>query len=146
MRSGLNFCTRGGFQATVYEAKFRNSYVFWITDYDIYAKYNPILFYFLVSFVIGVVTQLTNAFLVWFYYSWNACELCYTKILSPSCDKKFDIPTCPKSQLLEWKLISFVNLFIQILSTALDPLSICNTLVSTAHTPFPTSGATAYGP
>ena len=29
----------------------------------------------------------------------------YTKILSPSCDKKFDIPTCPKSQLLEWKPI-----------------------------------------
>ena len=26
---------------------------------------------------------------------------CYTKILSPSCDKTFDIPTFPKSQLVE---------------------------------------------
>ena len=35
---------------------------------------------------------------------------CYTKILSPSCDKNFDIPTCPKSQLLEWKLMVVINL------------------------------------
>ena len=55
---------RGGFQAIVYGAKFRNSYVFLMTDYDIYANYNPILFYMLVSFMISVVTQLTNSFLV----------------------------------------------------------------------------------
>ena len=35
---------------------------------------------------------------------------CYTKILSPSCDKTFDIPTFPESQLLEWKPILNVNL------------------------------------
>ena len=75
MRNGSNFCTRGGFQATVYGAKFRNSYLFLMTDYDIYGNYKPILFYLLVSFLIGVVTQLTNSFLVWCYYSWNACEL-----------------------------------------------------------------------
>ena len=34
----------------------------------------------------------------------------YTKILSPSCDKKFDIPTCPESQLLEWKLNGFSSI------------------------------------
>ena len=33
---------------------------------------------------------------------WGAS--CYTKILSPSCDKTFDIPTYPESQLLQWKL------------------------------------------
>ena len=75
---------------------------------------------------------------------WGAS--CYTKILSPSCDKTFDIPTCLESQLLEWKLISFVNLFVQIPSTVLDPLSIRGTLVHTAHTLLPTSGATTYGP
>ena len=64
MSRGSNFCTRGGFQATVYRAKLRNSYVFLMTDYDIYANYKPILFYLLVSFMIGVVTQLTNSFLV----------------------------------------------------------------------------------
>ena len=64
MKNGSNFCTMGGFQATIYRAKFRNSYVFWITDYDIYANYKPILFYLLVSFLIGVITQLTNSFLV----------------------------------------------------------------------------------
>ena len=73
-------------------------------------------------------------------------DLCYTKILSPSCDKTFDIPACPESQLLEWKLISFVNLFMQIPSTTLDPLSIRGTLVRTAHTLLPIGGATAYGP
>ena len=61
---GSNLCTRGGFQATVYKAKFKNSYVFLITDYDIYANYKPTLFYLLVSFMIGVVTQLINSFLV----------------------------------------------------------------------------------
>ena len=35
---------------------------------------------------------------------------CYTKIPSPSCDKTFDIPTCPKSKPLEWKLMLIVNL------------------------------------
>ena len=75
---------------------------------------------------------------------WGAS--CYTKILSRSCDKTFDIPTFPKSQLLEWKLISFVNLFIQIPSTALDPLSISGTLVRTTHPLLPISGAIAYGP
>ena len=74
MRKCSNFCTRGGFQATVYRAKFKNSYVFLMTNYDIYANYKPILFYLLVSFMIGVVTQLTNSFLLW-YYSWNSCEL-----------------------------------------------------------------------
>ena len=64
MSRGSNFGTRGGFQATVYGAKFRNSYVFLMTDYDIYANYKPILFYSLVTFFIGVVTQLTNSFLV----------------------------------------------------------------------------------
>ena len=64
MRNGSNFCTSGGFQATVYGAKFRNSYVFWIIDYDIYENYNPILSYLLVLFLIGVITQLTNSFLV----------------------------------------------------------------------------------
>ena len=49
-----NFCTRGGFQATVYRAKFRNSYVFLITDYDIYASYKPILLYLLVLFLVCV--------------------------------------------------------------------------------------------
>ena len=39
---------------------------------------------------------------------WGAS--CYTKILSPSCDKTFDIPTCPESHLLEWKLMVIVNL------------------------------------
>ena len=40
---------------------------------------------------------------------WGAS--CYTKILSPSCDKTFDIPTFPESQLLEWKLNGFfINL------------------------------------
>ena len=75
MNRGSNFSTRWGFQATVYRAKFRNSYVFLMNDYDIYANYKPILFYLLVSFMIGVVTLLTNSFLVWCYYSWNACEL-----------------------------------------------------------------------
>ena len=56
MSKGSNFCTRRGFQATVYRAKFKNSYVFFMTDYDIYEKYKPILFYLLVSFMIGVVT------------------------------------------------------------------------------------------
>ena len=43
---------------------------------------------------------------------WGAS--CYTKILSPSCDKTFDIPTCPESQLLEWKLNGFfINLWYQ---------------------------------
>ena len=64
MSNGSNFCTRGGFQATVYGAKFRNSYVSFMTDYDIYANYKPILFYLLVLFLIGVVTQLTNSFIV----------------------------------------------------------------------------------
>ena len=64
MSIGLNFCTRGGFQATVYRAKFRYSYVFLMTNYDIYENNNPILFYLLVSFMFGVVTQLTNSFLV----------------------------------------------------------------------------------
>ena len=72
---GWNFCTRGVFQATVYGAKFKNSYVSLMTDYDIYANYKPILLYLLVSFFIGVVTLLTNSFLIWGYYSWNACEL-----------------------------------------------------------------------
>ena len=71
---------------------------------------------------------------------------CYTKIISPSCDKTFDIPTYPESQLLEWKLISFVNLFIQIPNTMLNPLSISDTLVHIAHPLFPISGDTAYGP
>ena len=48
----------------MYGAKFKNSYVFFMTDYDIYANYKPILFYLLVSFLIGVITQLTNSFLV----------------------------------------------------------------------------------
>ena len=48
----------------VYRAKFRNSYVFWIIDYVIYAIYKAILSYLLVSFLIGVITQLTNSFLV----------------------------------------------------------------------------------
>ena len=39
---------------------------------------------------------------------WGAS--CYTKILSPSCDKNFDIPTCPESQLLEWKPMLIINL------------------------------------
>ena len=64
MSRGSNFFTRGGFQATVYKSKFRNSYVFLMTDYDIYANYKPVLFCLLVSFMIGVVTQLTNSFLV----------------------------------------------------------------------------------
>ena len=34
----------------------------------------------------------------------------YTKIMSPSCDKTFDIPTYPKSQLLEWKLNGFSSI------------------------------------
>ena len=38
---------------------------------------------------------------------WGAS--CYTKILSPSCDKTFDIPTCPESQLLEWRLNGFLS-------------------------------------
>ena len=75
MKKGSNFCIRGGFQAIVYKAKSRNSYVFLITDYDIYASYNPILLYLLVLFHICVITQLTVSFLVWGYYSWNACEL-----------------------------------------------------------------------
>ena len=75
MKEGWKFCTRGGFQATVYGAKFRNSYVFLITDYDIYARYKPILLYLLVLFLVCVITQLTDSFLVWGYYSWNACEL-----------------------------------------------------------------------
>ena len=37
---------------------------------------------------------------------WGAC---YTKILSPSCDKTFDIPTFPESQLLEWRLNGFLS-------------------------------------
>ena len=61
---GWNFCTRGGFQATVYKAKFINSYVFFITDYDIYANCKAILLYLLVLFLIRVITQLTYSFLV----------------------------------------------------------------------------------
>ena len=38
---------------------------------------------------------------------WGAS--CYTKILSPSCDKTFDIPTCPEFQLLEWRLNGFLS-------------------------------------
>ena len=64
MNKGLNFGKRGGFQATVYKAKLRNSYVFFITDYDIYASYKPILLYLLVLFLVGVITQLTYSFLV----------------------------------------------------------------------------------
>ena len=37
-------------------------------------------------------------------------ESYYTKILSPSCDKTFDIPTCPESQLMEWKLNGFSSI------------------------------------
>ena len=37
-------------------------------------------------------------------------DLCYTKILSPSCDKTFDIPTCLESQLLEWKPNVFLSI------------------------------------
>ena len=59
----LEFYTRGGYQATVYRAKFKNSYVLWITDYVIYAIYKPILSYLLVSFPIGVITQFINLFL-----------------------------------------------------------------------------------
>ena len=33
----------------------------------------------------------------------------YTKILSPSCGKTFEIPTCLKSQLLEWRLNGFLS-------------------------------------
>ena len=69
------FCTRGGLQATIYRAKFRNSYVFFMNDYDIYANYKPILLYLMVLFLVCVITQLTVSFLVWGYYSWNACEL-----------------------------------------------------------------------
>ena len=36
--------------------------------------------------------------------------ICYTKIPSPSCDKTLDIPTCPESQLLEWKPMLIINL------------------------------------
>ena len=36
---------------------------------------------------------------------------CYTKILSPSCDKTLNIPTCPESQHLEWKIIPFCQSF-----------------------------------
>ena len=36
--------------------------------------------------------------------------LCYTKILSPSCDKTFDIPTLHESQLLERKLNGFSSI------------------------------------
>ena len=64
MKEGSNFGTRGGFQATIYRAKFRNYYVFWITDYDIYAIYKPILLYLLVLFLICVITQLTVSFLI----------------------------------------------------------------------------------
>ena len=64
MSKSSNFCTREGFQATVYGSKFRNSYVFLMTNYDIYANYNPILLYLSVSFMIGVGIQLTNSFLV----------------------------------------------------------------------------------
>ena len=64
MIEGWNFCTRGGFQATVYRAKFRKYYVLWITDYVIYAIYKPILSYLLVPFMIGVITQFINSFLV----------------------------------------------------------------------------------
>ena len=60
--------------------------------------------------------------------------------------RHFDIPTFPEAQLLEWKLISFVNLFIQIPSTVLDPLSISSTLVHTAHPLLPIISATAFGP
>ena len=63
MNGGSNFCTRGGYQATVYRAKFKNSYVLWITDYVIYAIYNPILSYLLVSFLIGLITQFINSFI-----------------------------------------------------------------------------------
>ena len=41
---------------------------------------------------------------------WEDWGWCYTKILSPSCDKTFDIPTCPESQLLEWKLNGFLSI------------------------------------
>ena len=75
MNKGSNFCTMGGFQATVYRAKFRNSYVVLITDYDIYASYKPILLYLLVLFMVCVITHLKDSFLVWGYYSWNACEM-----------------------------------------------------------------------
>ena len=75
MNMGSIFCTRGGFQATVYRAKFRYSYVFFMTNYDIYASYKPVLLYLLVLFLVCVITQLTDSFLVWGYYSWNACEL-----------------------------------------------------------------------
>ena len=64
MKGGSNFCTREGFQATVYRAKFRNSYVFLIIDYDIYASYKPIFLHLLVLFLICVITQLTVSFLV----------------------------------------------------------------------------------
>ena len=60
----LEFCTRGGYQAIVYRAKFKNSYGLWITDYVIYEIYKPILSFMLVSFLISVITQFMNSFLV----------------------------------------------------------------------------------
>ena len=40
---------------------------------------------------------------------WGAS--CYTKNLSPSCDKTFDIPTFPESHLLEWRLNGFLSVY-----------------------------------
>ena len=59
---------------------------------------------------------------------WGAS--CYTKILSPSCDKTLSIPTCPKSQHLEWKLIPFCQYFTKMLGTAPSPLSKSSTLLA----------------
>ena len=53
---------------------------------------------------------------------------CYTKILSPSCDKSLDMPTFPESQLLEWKVMVIINLLWKFPAPHL-----------------PTSSATAYG-
>ena len=86
------------------------------------------------------------AYRLFTFYGCCSLHSFYTKILSPSCDKTFEIPTCPESQLLEWKLILFFNLCIQIPNTALYPLSRSGTPVCIAHLLLPTSGATAYGP
>ena len=57
-------------------------------------------------------------------------DACYTKILSPSCDKTLNIPTCPESQHLEWKIIPFCQYFTKMLSTALSPLSMSSTVLA----------------
>ena len=60
-----------------------------------------VIFFVTKGFEEGYVVKFCRLGIIFKEKTRKGQEECYTKILSPSCDKTFDIPTCPESQLLE---------------------------------------------